>query len=244
MNSRKKWYYSINGSQHGPISTEDLADLARKGALKPADLVWKDDFKDWHAASSIKGLFPASAPPPLPPQPVRETPPVAPAALSGPFSRVFTIVSAVVGAAAVFLCAGACCLIPSFSDIADPWNVPHPGKQSYGSLSELAKDFDSVYLVDPTTLNYGDDIQQTAIAISEKGKYATIYLRFLTRFEKFDADLLRRRGHDANPGVRYIVESNRVRFDYGFDVRVRGFENTRVSRSDEYTLTDNERLKE
>ena len=64
------WYYSENGQRKGPISEDDLKQLATSGKLKPTDKVWKKGMASWAAASSIEGLpFPshaASEPPPLP----------------------------------------------------------------------------------------------------------------------------------------------------------------------------------
>ena len=59
-----EWYYSKNDEKIGPISSNDLKQLANSGKLKPSDLVWKQDWSEWKPAKNIKGLFAvASAPP-------------------------------------------------------------------------------------------------------------------------------------------------------------------------------------
>ncbi|MGA2797280.1 MAG: DUF4339 domain-containing protein [Thermoguttaceae bacterium] len=63
------WYYGRGGQSLGPVSSAQLKDLADRGNLAPADLVWKDGMAEWVAAKSIKGLFPegtADGPPPTP----------------------------------------------------------------------------------------------------------------------------------------------------------------------------------
>lgn len=47
-----EWYYTTNKQQMGPVTQDELRQLANKGLLKPTDLVWKDGMKDWARASS------------------------------------------------------------------------------------------------------------------------------------------------------------------------------------------------
>src|SRR5947209_10120072 len=54
------WWYAKDGQQRGPVTSSDLARMAQAGELKPDDLVFGGDAKDWIAASKIKGLFPAA----------------------------------------------------------------------------------------------------------------------------------------------------------------------------------------
>ena len=63
------WFYLCDGVQNGPVSTDQLRQLARTGKLRPEDLVWKEGIADWVEAKKISGLF-ASAPvaPPPPPR--------------------------------------------------------------------------------------------------------------------------------------------------------------------------------
>src|SRR5436305_15283172 len=53
------WWYAKDGQQRGPVTSSDLARMAQSGELKPEDLVFGGDAKDWIPASKIKGLFPA-----------------------------------------------------------------------------------------------------------------------------------------------------------------------------------------
>ena len=74
-----QWYYSESGQQAGPVSSEQLKQLATSGQLQASDLVWKDGMGQWVEARKIKGLFPQQAvrPPQLPPT-VPPVPPVLP----------------------------------------------------------------------------------------------------------------------------------------------------------------------
>jgi TM2 domain-containing membrane protein YozV len=55
-----EWYYSHDGQRLGPVSSEQLKELALAGKLGPDDLVWKDGMEDWVAAGKIKKLLPAT----------------------------------------------------------------------------------------------------------------------------------------------------------------------------------------
>ncbi len=46
------WYYTTNKQQMGPVSLQELQQLANKGLLRPTDLVWKDGMRDWAQARS------------------------------------------------------------------------------------------------------------------------------------------------------------------------------------------------
>ncbi|MGA2032037.1 MAG: DUF4339 domain-containing protein [Thermoguttaceae bacterium] len=65
-----EWYYTENRERRGPVSEEQLKELALAGQLTPTDLVWKKGMAQWVAAGQIKGLFTAvqapASPPPLP----------------------------------------------------------------------------------------------------------------------------------------------------------------------------------
>ena len=56
-----QWYYAHNGQQNGPVSIEQLRELAASGSLKPQDLVWNQSMTDWIPAGGVNGIF--SAPP-------------------------------------------------------------------------------------------------------------------------------------------------------------------------------------
>lgn len=53
------WYYARDGQQQGPVSAAQLKQMAGAGELEPDDLVFQEGGKDWVAASTVKGLFPA-----------------------------------------------------------------------------------------------------------------------------------------------------------------------------------------
>jgi RNA polymerase subunit RPABC4/transcription elongation factor Spt4 len=69
-----EWHYSKGDEKRGPISSADLKQLAASEELSPDDLVWKQDWPEWRPASSIKGLFVRSSPPPPPRQASPSTP--------------------------------------------------------------------------------------------------------------------------------------------------------------------------
>ena len=62
----KSWFYSINDSQVGPLTFEQLEEAANSGAFnRQTTKVWHEGLENWVLASSIEGLF--SSPPPLSP---------------------------------------------------------------------------------------------------------------------------------------------------------------------------------
>jgi hypothetical protein len=55
-----KWYHSKDGkTKVGPISPDELQNLARTGQLSPTDLVWAEGMEKWVVAANFAGLFPA-----------------------------------------------------------------------------------------------------------------------------------------------------------------------------------------
>lgn len=69
----QQWYYTKNGENFGPISSQQLRELAAAQSIEPTDLVWREGLASWQPASKVKGLFAtsvastdASVPPPLP----------------------------------------------------------------------------------------------------------------------------------------------------------------------------------
>jgi len=70
-----EWYYSKSGQRFGPVSGQQLKELAAKGQLGAGDLVWKEGMAQWMPAKSITELFevgstaiqtqPATEPPPF-----------------------------------------------------------------------------------------------------------------------------------------------------------------------------------
>ena len=68
----KSWFYSINESQVGPLTFEQLEEAANSGAFnRQTTRVWHEGLENWVLASSIEGLFlsppPLSSPPLSPP---------------------------------------------------------------------------------------------------------------------------------------------------------------------------------
>lgn len=69
----KSWFYSINESQVGPLTFEQLEEAANSGTFnRQTTKVWCEGLENWVLASSIEGLF--SSPPPLSSPPL-STPP-------------------------------------------------------------------------------------------------------------------------------------------------------------------------
>lgn len=53
-----EWYYAKDGQQKGPLSFEDLIQIASSGGLNPTkDLVWNKSMKDWVIAGQVPGIF-------------------------------------------------------------------------------------------------------------------------------------------------------------------------------------------
>lgn len=62
-----EWYYARGGQQGGPVSFENLRELARSGGLDPAkDLVWNSGMKDWTPSGKVDGLFASAQTPAMP----------------------------------------------------------------------------------------------------------------------------------------------------------------------------------
>ncbi len=57
------WYCAIDGQQYGPLSTEELRDLAEQGRLRPTDHVRPTESEQWTKAAKVRGLFSATAKP-------------------------------------------------------------------------------------------------------------------------------------------------------------------------------------
>lgn len=52
------WYIVMAGEKHGPLTSDQLKQLARTGTLKPADIIWREGLPKGVPASRAKGLFP------------------------------------------------------------------------------------------------------------------------------------------------------------------------------------------
>ena len=58
----EQWYYSRDNKNHGPISGQELQQLAQKGQLLESDLIWKEGMPEWKAAKNYPILFKKSGP--------------------------------------------------------------------------------------------------------------------------------------------------------------------------------------
>ncbi|MGC4016668.1 MAG: GYF domain-containing protein [Luteolibacter sp.] len=117
-----QWYYSKNGTQLGPISTEDIKAKLGSGEISATDLVWKEGMADWVPSSQVGELRTSVATPevipaapgavsPLPAQPSPYAPSSAPgptatpSAIPGqPVSQGMAIGSMVCGILALLTC--------------------------------------------------------------------------------------------------------------------------------------------
>lgn len=50
------WYYIKSGKPHGPVSADEMMQLAASGQLNPADWVRKQGMANWVQAKDVKGL--------------------------------------------------------------------------------------------------------------------------------------------------------------------------------------------
>ncbi len=50
------WYYAIGEDRQGPISLDELRQLAFDGTLRPSDLVWNETMSDWREAGQVREL--------------------------------------------------------------------------------------------------------------------------------------------------------------------------------------------
>jgi len=63
-----QWFYARGGQQNGPVTFEQLVELARNGGLDATrDSVWNESMQGWTPAGQIPGLFGASLESPVPP---------------------------------------------------------------------------------------------------------------------------------------------------------------------------------
>jgi GYF domain 2 len=61
--SQPQWHLSRDGKQFGPLSANELLQMAKLGKLRADDLLWKPGYDTWKPASAIPGLL---KPPRLP----------------------------------------------------------------------------------------------------------------------------------------------------------------------------------
>ncbi|MHB8736839.1 MAG: DUF4339 domain-containing protein [Terriglobales bacterium] len=53
----RQWFYSHGGVKSGPVSPEELRQLAASGKLRPTDLLRRDGTLKWRLAAKARGLF-------------------------------------------------------------------------------------------------------------------------------------------------------------------------------------------
>jgi len=57
------WYYAKGQTRLGPVSGQQLKELAGSGQLQPGDLVWQAGMPQWAPAGNVPGLFGGAVPP-------------------------------------------------------------------------------------------------------------------------------------------------------------------------------------
>ena len=57
-----QWYYMKGSERQGPVSSEQLKQLASSGQLLPSDLVWKEGMANWQPASRLSNVHFGSPP--------------------------------------------------------------------------------------------------------------------------------------------------------------------------------------
>jgi hypothetical protein len=83
MEGPKEWYYVRDKRKQGPVSLQELRQLAGDGKLSAADMVLKDGTQKWLTAGALPEVFPAGAKEPVrpgavPPRPVLQARPTMP----------------------------------------------------------------------------------------------------------------------------------------------------------------------
>ncbi len=67
----EQWYYARGGQHHGPVTEDQLRQLAASGQVHPTDLVWNTGMANWIQANEAGIVFPpasaAFSGPPAPP---------------------------------------------------------------------------------------------------------------------------------------------------------------------------------
>lgn len=70
----QRFVYRSQGKQHGPVTADDLRQLAASGTIQRTDLVAKEGTDKWVAAMAVAGLFPTPSAPAAPPSPAPSAP--------------------------------------------------------------------------------------------------------------------------------------------------------------------------
>jgi len=69
------WFYVEANQQRGPVSEEQLHELARAGKILPTTVVWREGMANWEPFSSLPPAQPASSLPPGAPPALTAAPP-------------------------------------------------------------------------------------------------------------------------------------------------------------------------
>lgn len=62
-----EWFYARDSQQSGPVSFEQLLELARSGGLTVHDVVWTASMQNWTPAGQVPGIFDAASISAIPP---------------------------------------------------------------------------------------------------------------------------------------------------------------------------------
>lgn len=57
----EKWFYKVGEQEIGPLTAQQLKQLAEENRLAPTDPIRRENDTTWHLASQVKGLFTAKA---------------------------------------------------------------------------------------------------------------------------------------------------------------------------------------
>jgi hypothetical protein len=65
-----RYFYAQGDTEHGPYTATEMRDLAARGQIQPADVVWQEGSTQRHPATKVKSLFQnVPAPPAVAPNP-------------------------------------------------------------------------------------------------------------------------------------------------------------------------------
>jgi GYF domain 2 len=58
VTATRQWYFERQGTTQGPVSDQQLVDLAKQGKITSATLIWTEQLHDWKPAGTVKPLQP------------------------------------------------------------------------------------------------------------------------------------------------------------------------------------------
>ncbi len=50
------WFYMKAGKHRGPVGEDELIELAKRGTIKPKNLIWFDGLQEWLPAKNLSWL--------------------------------------------------------------------------------------------------------------------------------------------------------------------------------------------